>query len=430
MSQFAIPAITKPFNAEICLPGSKSIALRQLAMAALHSGQTTLSGIPKCDDADAMLDCIARLGAQVEVTEHNQQEQVTVLGPINLTEDVTLDARMSGASTRLLIGLAALRTGTTTIDGHPSLRVRTNQPLFETLSRYGCDVQVKNSQDYPGLPVTIRGPLQTDQPIRIDGSLSSQYITALMTIAPLCPNGLTIEIEGALVSRPYLNITTNEMRKRGAEVNWISDQTLNIPASAYSGGAITVEGDATGATYFAALATLHRSTITLSNLGNSSAQGDYAFMQVMASLGAEVDSQAHQTIITGPAVLSALANIDMTAMPDAALTLIGMGMLLPQPVTITGLSTLHHKECDRLECSVTELQNMGVQVASTWDSITIHPMADLSQLSEYTMTTYHDHRMAMAFSMLGSKSGQLRVDDERVVDKTFPTYWEEYLRLV
>lgn len=416
-NSYLIPKIEAPFNTEVTLPGSKSIALRQLAISALCTGTTELHGIPVCDDTAAMLDCLSTLGCSVL----QQGTEVRLTGPMDLTTDVELNARMSGASTRLLLGLAALRTGTTRIDGHESLRVRTNAPLLEVLAQYGCVVESPRG----GLPATIRGPMQPAATLEIDGSISSQYITALAIVAPHLPTLQEIQITGNLVSRPYLDITRNEMAKRGVQLDWAGPQTLSIGPQRYTTGTIQVEGDATAASYFSALATLHGSTITLTNLRDDSAQGDYGFCHLMEKLGADVRCDATGTRIRGPQQIRTLPPQDLTAMPDAALTLIAMAPMIPGDTEISGLSTLHHKECDRLECSARELAAMGVNVETTADSIRV-AAAPLAALQAHQLSTYHDHRMAMAFSTVGSVTGELTVDDKQVVDKTYPTYWDAY----
>ena len=237
MHQYPIPQLAKPANGSISLPGSKSIALRQMAISALVEGTSTLRGIPVCDDIEAMLDCLLALGVNVRVERHGHQMTLSIDGPMGMLEDATLDARMSGASTRLLLGLASIRSGLTTIDGHPSLRVRTNQPLYDALATYGCEIEAPSG----GLPATIRGPLSSAPSFTVDGSISSQYITALMIIAPalLASNHKQeqiIEITGELVSKPYLDITIAEMSKRGAHVAWSSDRQLLVKNQPYQAG--------------------------------------------------------------------------------------------------------------------------------------------------------------------------------------------------
>ena len=174
-NRYLIPIIKSSFDVGIELPGSKSIALRQLAMSALTKGTSTLQGIPICDDTAAMLDCLERMG--LSITQNNTTIQIT--GPMNLIDHVEINPRMSGASTRLLIALAALRSGKTTIDGHESLRARTNLPLLNTLEELGC--QVDSFDGY--LPLSIQGPIKPTTSVSIDGSLSSQYISALLLIS-------------------------------------------------------------------------------------------------------------------------------------------------------------------------------------------------------------------------------------------------------
>jgi 3-phosphoshikimate 1-carboxyvinyltransferase len=422
LNPFLIPAITRSFDAEITLPGSKSIALRQLAMAALAQGKTHLTGIPECDDAQAMIDCLINLGVDIQT----DGATTTVLGPMDFGEaTVRLNARMSGASTRLLIGLAALRKGATHIDGHSSLQARSNQPLFDVLQNHGCTVESASG----GLPAKITGPIAINSALTIDGSLSSQYITALLLIAPLtCPDsGQLVKISGDLVSKPYLDITLNEMSKCGATAHWQDDRTIFVAKNSYQNGPRTIEGDATAATYFSALATLHGGAITLTNIDATTHQGDYQFCEVVEALGATVERQGSTRIIGPPKPLG-ITNIDMVTMPDAALTLIAMAPLLPGTTKIIGLQSLHHKECDRLECPATELRAMGVKVSTTTDTISVEEALP-TQLQTHTLTTYHDHRMAMAFSLLGSRSEKLSVDDKTVVNKTYPHYWLDYDKL-
>lgn len=419
MTPFPIQKVAQPFDMELALPGSKSIALRQLAMCALTQGSVRVLGVPECDDTQAMLDSLARLGLQLRA----EGDAWIVSGPMNFDDDVVLDVRMSGASTRLLLGLAALRRGQTHLDGHQSLRARTNKPMLEVIESLGASVKSPSG----ALPTTLRGPINTDLDMHIDGSISSQYITGMLIAAPGMNPRPKIYIEGELVSRPYIEITRTEMDKRGVNVAWQGNQALEISSEGYSDRDVHVEGDATAATYFAALATLHGSRVKISNLGHATHQGDYRFMEIMEQLGATVERTESTTTIQGPPSLRSLPTIDMTEMPDAALTLIAMGPLLPDGLRLTGLSSLHHKECDRLECPAAELTQMGVRAETTFDSIAIEPC---ERFEPHTVSTYHDHRMGMAFAVLGSATGDLKVDDERVVDKTYPRFWDDYARAI
>ena len=424
-NQYLIPKIVKPFNVDLELPGSKSIALRQLAISALTEGTTILEGVPSCDDTEAMLECLERLGLRIS----QSNTTITLIGPMNLVDDVAINPRMSGASTRLLIALAALRSGETLIDGHDSLRARTNLPLVNTLQKLGC--QIDSSDGH--LPLAVRGPIRQTRSVSIDGSLSSQYITALLLISCGVAGDQAIfeeiTIEGELVSKPYIDITVTEMSKRGVSARWEGTRSISIDTTrSYEASKITIEGDATAASYGASLACIHRGQVKFTNLGSNTHQGDYRFFEVLERLGAEVTRDPTSTLISGPSRLVPFKSIDMQDMPDVALTLIALAPLLNEELSISGLSSLHHKECDRLECPAEEMLKMGIAVTTTSDSIRIQP-ASIEELRGHLLTTYYDHRMAMAFSLLGSKTGLITVDDKNVVDKTYPDYWKDYEKL-
>ena len=421
-TSYQIPPLTKRFDTQVTLPGSKSIALRQLAMSALVNGKTTLRGIPECDDIDAMIECLGNLGAKIQ----QRNDELEISGPIDLSDKtVSINARMSGASTRILIGMAALRKGLTRIDGHESLRKRTNEPLLNALEQMGCYVK----RERGGLPVEIKGPVMSPG-FEIAGNISSQYVTALLLISPFVnrEKSVVINITGDLVSKPYIDITVNEMRKRGLRIRWSGSRHLVVESGSYSDGEYSIEGDATAASYFSAIATIHNSSVNFPNLGSNTVQGDYFFFEVMEQLGAKVEREDQSTNVSGSIQLEGLGDLDMNNHPDVALTLIAMSPLIPGTTKISGLSSLHHKECDRLDCPAAEFKIMGVPFRKTDTSITIDEITTGS-IKPHTLCTYHDHRMAMAFSVLASKTGSITIDDKNVVDKTYPNYWVDYQSL-
>ena len=421
-TSYQIPPLTKRFDTQVTLPGSKSIALRQLAMSALVNGKTTLRGIPDCDDIEAMIECLGNLGAKIQ----QRNDELEISGPIDLSDKtVSINARMSGASTRILIGMAALRKGLTRIDGHESLRKRTNEPLLNALEQMGCYVK----RERGGLPVEIKGPVMSPG-FEIAGNISSQYVTALLLISPFVnrEKSVVINITGDLVSKPYIDITVNEMRKRGLRIRWSGSRHLVVESGSYSDGEYSIEGDATAASYFSAIATIHNSSVNFPNLGSNTVQGDYFFFEVMEQLGAKVEREDQSTNVSGSIQLEGLGDLDMNNHPDVALTLIAMSPLIPGTTKISGLSSLHHKECDRLDCPAAEFKIMGVPFRKTDTSITIDEITTGS-IKPHTLCTYHDHRMAMAFSVLASKTGSITIDDKNVVDKTYPNYWVDYQSL-
>ncbi len=267
--------------------------------------------------------------------------------------------------------------------------------------------------------------------MRVPGNISSQYLTSLLTIAPLLDGGLTIDVEGELTSKPYIDLTLDEMAKFGVRVDNQEYRRLIVRPQPYRAGTVPVEGDASAASYFAALATLHGARITLSNLGIGTRQGDYAFLGLCEKLGARVTRAADSTTIEGPRALTANFDgpVDMTSMPDVAPTLMMIAPFLSRATRITGLATLRVKECDRIAVPTRELRKLGVTVEEGPDYMVIQPLAAQPIRPRVVeIETYHDHRIAMSFGVLGSRLPGLRILDPGCVAKTYPNYWRDWQR--
>lgn len=412
-----IPRITSPFAADVTLPGSKSIALRQLLMSALADGPTRLDGIPRCDDVDAMFGALERLGVDVE----RQGKSARLVPPSQpFATDVVLDLGMSGVSLRLLLAHAALRTSTTRFTGHRQLHHRPNADLLESLRLIGCEIE---STPEGRLPITVTGPASPAVQTTLATGVTSQYLSGLMLSAPGLPAGLTINLVGERTSASYLDVTTTEMAKRGVHVRTPEPDTVVVPPGNYRGGDVVIEGDASAATYHAALATLHGGRVTFTNLGDSTRQGDFEFFDLCERMGAEVSRGTHRVTIQGPPSPTAVGDANMVNMPDAAPTLMAMAPFLPAPTHISGIATLRVKECDRIACGARELRKAGVQVEEFDAAMTIHPR---ERLEPTGFDTYEDHRMAMALSVVASKVGGCVIHGADCVAKTYADYWEDF----
>ncbi|MYA16664.1 MAG: 3-phosphoshikimate 1-carboxyvinyltransferase [Gammaproteobacteria bacterium] len=414
-----IPRIENPFAARLTLPGSKSIALRHLVMSTLADEPTRLFGVPRCEDVDAMFDAVQRLGTSVE----REGRSAMLTPPAEpLESDVDLDLGMSGVSLRLLLAHAALRTSTTRFTGHRQLHQRPNADLIEALKTIGCKIESNEGR----LPIRVAGPASPTARTTLATGVTSQYLSGLMLSAPALPSGLAIALQGARTSASYIGVTPTEMARRGVRVETPDGSTVVVPPGRYTGGDVLIEGDASAATYHAALATLHGGRITLTNLGNSTRQGDYAFLDLCERMGAEVSRTADQVTIKGPASPRPVGDADMVDMPDAAPTLMAMAPFLPAPTHITGLATLRVKECDRIACAAKELRKAGVPVEEFDAAMTIHP-ADALRPAGFE--TYEDHRMAMALSVMASKVGGCVIRGADCVAKTYADYWEDFDRV-
>ena len=417
--QREIGKVREPFDVELTLPGSKSVALRHLVMSALACEPTALVGIPHCDDIDAMVDSLSRLGVAIEA---DGRSRLVVDPPETLAAgDIHIDVDLSGVSLRFLLAVAALRRDATHFDGRAPLRVRPNRDMIEALRQLGCQAQAADDDGH--LPISVAGPDDWAREVAVGTRISSQYLSGLMLIAPRLPHGLTVRPKDEPVSASYVEVTRVEMAKRGVSVRIAGEDKIRIDPAPYRGGTVSIEGDASAATYFAALATLHASSVRFANLGATTTQGDFAFFDLCRRLGANVHVDDDTIAIEGPSELRAIGRVDMQDMADAAPTLMAMAPFLPQATHITGLSTLRHKECDRIACPVRELRKAGVDVEEGADWVRFRP---LSAPRPAQFATYDDHRMAMSLAVFASKVGGCAILDPGCVAKTYTDFWEDF----
>ncbi|MCY3711779.1 MAG: 3-phosphoshikimate 1-carboxyvinyltransferase [Gemmatimonadetes bacterium] len=418
-------------NHNIVLPGSKSITLRNLVLASLAEGTTEIDAPCDCDDTREMVECLGELGIDIQASDDYRRLTVEGRGGRFTEGPVILNLGLSGTSARFLIALSVLRTDETRLAGRGSLNERPNAPLLDALEQIGGETE---SAHGGCLPVTIRGPGTFSSTVRMKGDVSSQFFSALLQIAPALPGGLEIQVEGELVSRPYIDITLSEMRTFGVDVENDNYRRFRVAPQQYRSGPRSVEGDASAGSYFAALVLMHGGKVVIENLGSGTRQGDIRFLTICENLGAHVRMDEKKTVIEGPEdgrVRPATEEIDCGDIPDAALTLIALSPLIPGTTRIKGISTLKHKECDRIECPAAELRKIGVEVKTGPDFIEVGelPPGALNATEEIDIETYNDHRMAMSFAVLGTRLGSLNILDPEVVGKTYPRFWEDLARL-
>ncbi len=414
----------------IVLPGSKSITLRNLVLAALAEGTTDIATPCDCDDTREMVACLRELGVSIETDDAYRRMTVEGRGGRFLEGPVTLELGLSGTSARFLIALSVLRNEETQLVGRGSLNERTNLPLLRAVEQLGG----VTAWSHGGcLPVSIKGPRAFRNAVRMKGDVSSQFFSALLQVAPLLPDGLSLEVEGELVSRPYVDITLSEMKKFGVEVGNDDYRNFTIRPQCYRSGSRTVEGDASAGSYFAALALIHGGRIVFENLGSRTRQGDIRFLSICENLGARIRPDAERIVIEGPEdgrIRPAEGEIDCEDIPDAALTLIAIAPLIPGTTRIVGIGTLKQKECDRIECPATELRKIGIAVHTGRDYIEIGALpGNAVPNGPVDIETYHDHRMAMSFAVLGTRLGNLHILNPEVVGKTYPRFWEALARM-
>ncbi len=429
-----LPA-AKHAQGTISLPGSKSISNRVLLLSALAEGDTRIDGLLQSDDTQVMLAALQQLG--VNITTH-AQDSVTVSGVSQFpVKDVALFMGNAGTAIRPLTAALAMMGGHYTLSGVARMHERPIGDLVEGLQEMGAQVSYLGTPGYP--PLEIHAAHALSDRVRVQGSVSSQFLTAVLMAAPLAVmqsgRALTIEVVGELISKPYIEITLNLMARFGVTVDRHGWQEFVIsPGSRYrSPGQIFVEGDASSASYFLALGAIGGGPVRVEGVGDQSIQGDVAFADTIEAMGATVRRDENSIEVTGVNVASGARlkafDMDFNLIPDAAMTAAALAMFADGPCTLRNIASWRVKETDRIHAMQTELRKLGAVVESGPDWLRVSPVAS-GHWQDAAIDTYDDHRMAMCFSLAAFGQSAVRIMDPGCVSKTFPTYFSVYASLL
>ena len=413
-------------SGSITLPGSKSISNRALLLSALATGKTTVTNLLTSDDTRHMLNALRTLGVVCEQEEGSTTCVVTGLGgPFTSSEALTLFLGNAGTAMRPLTAALALSPAHTILTGEPRMEERPIGHLLESLRELGAEVIYQKNEGYP--PLEIKGRTLAGGSTRIDGSVSSQFLTALLMAAPLAENEVTIEIIGTLVSKPYIDITLALIETFGVTVTHENYETFHIAGgqSYRSPGTFLVEGDASSASYFLAAAAIKGGTVEVHGIGKNSLQGDTAFAHVLAEMGAEVTFEEDHIAVTRKGPLKAV-DLDLNHIPDAAMTIATTALFAKGTTTIRNIENWRVKETDRLTAMATELRKVGATVEEGQNFISITPP---EKLLHAEIETYDDHRIAMCFSLVALSDTPVTILDPGCTSKTFPDYFEKLASL-
>ena len=414
-----------PVVADVTVPPSKSIANRALVCAALAEGESRVVGVAPGDDTDAMIACLAELGIPIGVGDDDSLPGIAVArvsgtGGMLRQGPLTLDARLAGTTSRFITAVAALGPGPYLIDGDPPLRARPMGPLHDSLHALGA--RVEPGEEWGHLPVTVSGPVGGADAIVMPGDVSSQYVTALMLIAPLIRDGLSLGLSTDLVSRPYVDITKSVMEAFGAGAVHVQHRHVTVAEGVYRATEYVVEPDASSASYPLAAAAIVGGAVSVKGLGYDSLQGDAAFASVLEEMGCIVTMGATDTVVMRRRDTPLRGvDIDMGHISDLVPTLAVVATRAITPTRITGVGFIRGKESDRLGDLATELTKLGADVSVDADGLTITPT---DMLHAAVLDTHHDHRLAMAFGLLGLVVDGVEIADPDVVSKSWPGYWE------
>jgi 3-phosphoshikimate 1-carboxyvinyltransferase len=394
-------------------PGSKSITNRALVIAALAAGVSRLSGSLEADDTEAMRNGLRQLGAGID--DNDDPWLVAGTGGNLRSPDAPIDARLSGTTARFLTAVATLVPGTVTISGQGHLQRRPMRELLEALTATG--VGIESAAGHLPVVVTGRGHLAGSQ-IDVDPSRSSQFVTALLLIAPMGERPIRVQMVKPPVSRPFLDATVEVMTEFGAEVKSEARGFLVQP-SGYRKAQLEIEADASAAAYPLVAAAITGGRIVVSGIPSGSLQPDLALVDALVGMGCLVDRQVSSIDLTGPTALDPI-DVDLNRAPDAVLALAIACLFASGKSRIRNVGNLRFKETDRLAAIATEINRVGGVAEVDGDDLVVGP----GQLRPATVRTYDDHRIAMSMALVGLRQPGIVIDDPGCVRKTWPGYFQ------
>jgi len=420
MDQLTLNPIGK-INGEIFLPGSKSLSNRALLIAALANGTTKITNLLVSEDIKHMLNALICLGVEYTLSDCGTECIVTGNnGFFDVNEPVELYLGNAGTAMRPLCAALAASKGEFILTGEPRMKERPIGHLVNALTQLNADIEYLENKDYP--PIKIKGKALTGSTVNIDGSISSQFLTSILMVAPLLTTDSNIVIEGDLVSKPYIDITLDIMSRFGVEVQNNDYQSFNVKGnqSYQSVKKYMVEGDASSASYFLAAGAIKGGKITVHGVGKLSVQGDKYFADVLENMGAKVTWGDESITVVGKALTA--VDMDMNHIPDAAMTIATTALFAKGTTTIRNIYNWRVKETDRLTAMATELRKVGAEVVEGEDYISITPPKSLKYAE---IDTYNDHRIAMCFSLIALSEIPVTINDPKCTAKTFPDYFDK-----
>ena len=419
MNSLTLKPIAK-IEGEVNLPGSKSLSNRALLIAALAEGTTKITNLLDSDDTRHMLNALQKLGVDYTLSEDRTECIVTGNGgPFETDQPLELFLGNAGTAMRPLTAALTLGRGEYLLTGEPRMKERPIGHLVDALRQAGAQIAYLENEGYPPLKIHANG--LKGGAVEIDGSISSQFLTALLMAAPMAQEDMTITIVGELVSKPYIDITLDIMQRFGVEVVNEEYQRFIVKAGQRYKALdhFMVEGDASSASYFLAAAAIKGGRVKVTGIGKDSVQGDVKFADVLEAMGANVE-WAEDYIAVSRGELHAI-DMDFNHIPDAAMTIATTALFADGTTTLRNIYNWRVKETDRLYAMATELRKVGATVEEGEDYLTITPP---KQLKHAAIDTYDDHRMAMCFSLLALDPVSVTINDPECTAKTFPNYFE------
>ncbi len=408
------------------VPGSKSLTNRALVIGALADGISRLDGVLAAEDSEVLVRALSSLGFEVEA--RGTHIATRGLGGRVPARSAELDVRLSGTSMRFLTALASLGRGTYRIDGNGRMRQRPIEDLLAALRELGVDARSDRENGCP--PVTVRAGGLPGGEAEVRGGRSSQYLSALLMVAPYASRPVTLDVSGDLQSKPFVDMTLALMADFGVRVERDGYRRFRVPSGRYRARRLAIEGDAMAAGYFWAAAAVTGGRVKVANLGRDTRQGDARLAEVLERMGCSVEWGDGSCEVRGPRAGRLRAgDFDLNDMPDQAQTLAAVALFADGPVRIRNVWNLRIKETDRIAALATELRRLGAQVEEEDGGFVVHPLTEAPR-KEVALATYGDHRMAMALSVVGARVPGVVIRDPGCVGKTYPRFFDDFLALL
>jgi len=426
MTLLKIKPIPHPLNATVRVPGSKSLTNRALLIASLANGTTRLTNALFSDDSRYFAGALQTLGFDVRLDEANCKMSVTGLGGKIPSSKAELFIGNAGTAARFLSAFLTLANGEYILDGDARMRERPIGDLVDSLSQLGAIITPLAFREGSRVkdicpPVKIKASGLRGGKATIAGDISSQFLSALLMVAPYAQQSIEIEVITKLNSKPYLDMTLAMMKDFGINIERDNYSQFTIQPAGYSPfSTYGIESDATAASYFFAAPAICGGTVRVENISRKSRQGDIAFLNVLQQMGCVIKERDDFIEVAGTPSLRGV-DVDMCDIPDTAQTLTAIAPFASSPTRIRGIASARLKETDRIHATCTELARLGVLVQEHEDGMTIYPC---KKFTPAAVQTYNDHRMAMAFSLIGLRMDGVTIENPSCVSKTFPGYFE------
>jgi len=424
-SALQITPISHPLNATVRVPGSKSLTNRALLIASLAEGKTALTNALFSDDSRYFAGALKTLGFDVQLDKASHEMTVTGLAGEIPSQKAELFIGNAGTAARFLSAFLTLGHGEYILDGDARMRERPIGDLIEALAQLGTEVETINNCP----PVKIKASGLPGGKTRIAGNISSQFLSALLMVAPYAKSPVEIDLVTELNSKPYVDMTIAVMKDFGIEMERSEYSKFRIQPACYANvTSYAIESDASAASYFFAAPAICGGKVQVENISRDSKQGDIAFLDVLQQMGCSLDETDRSLTVTCNSHLTGV-DVDMRDIPDTAQTLAVIAPFASSPTRIRGIASARVKETDRIHATCMELARLGVQVEEHEDGMTIYPCQTFKQpalsLSKGSnVRTFNDHRMAMAFSLIGLRVPGITIENPACVSKTFPNYFE------